>query len=674
HGGRSVEEQILDQSSNNPTREGSSHALDEANQFWKQRSGKDLKVSTPSSTSADAFANNFLSMSFSQLEFAPGDSIGKGRSNKANQEVKLSKTESASEKQSSSIAKEVAILDDDLVRVTTADEKAYYYPPTHDGRLMKSERSDGTYHFIWSENNTLERYVRPDRSYLKFVNDNWVDFTADGKPTGETYATFKISDLQTGQSKEKAGAVTGSDLSLGSLAETALDNCGAAYYSAINAKTWENVGLNALSKFDQDGNALLDLDEIDLAISNSSGQYLSSSEEQFLLSARKNFDFLAAQDKLTGISSNDVTAIAKGLSQKENDTLLSRYKVDANGDQKISAQELINASKRLKTKDEVEAFSKMIEDARAGGGRIPQNYYSTLLTGFGQAPNGLSNIDGVISATQVVADLKNSDQNYILKKTIEKEDIKQAGIGNCPIMSTVLSMTLSEPGREQLKKMVHLRADGFLEVNFPGQEPIVLNQPGMAHFALVTPSSNQLLFAVQTAAGIVNIKTTTNKDIEAIKIPALATDNPEANMRQMSANQLLLGKQAEAVGIDNGNISLSDLDKRMTEIQSNKPIAWTAGTGGRLKASETNRLFKDKDWNALSEADKKVLLQNQQEDPANYPSIEKVISGHAYAIDSYDSRSKTVRLRNPHNGGEHIDIPLSTFRRAFSESGFTPKN
>ncbi len=574
--------------------------------------------------------------------------------------------------------KHVAIVDDDLVKVTLKNEIGYYFPPSRDGRLVKSDRSDGTYHFVWTEDGTLEKYVRPNGSFLKFANNKWQEHNVLGQPTGHSYDTFEVQDLTTGKITAKEGPITSADLSLGATFDQAQDERTSIAYLPVSASTWENVGLIALSKFDKDGNAYLDLDEIDAAINNSAKQYLSSHEEQFLFSARKNFDFLSGGDSQAGISRSDITSVSVGLRGREKEQFLSNHKLDATGDGKISVAELEAASRRLKTKEEVQIVADMIRDAKVVGGYLNETMYAGTVDSFGKDNTGTRQIDKLAYSNDLIARIKSEDaQNSKDSQTvsIEPADIKQAEIGNCPIMASLLGLSLTNLGREHLKRLVSFRDDGKIEVKFPGFRTVVLDRPSASLFAMVTPNSNIAVWALQQAAGIINQETNDDSSIKSIKIPALATNNPEINMRQIGPHQLLLGDvKPQAVGIKDGSTSLLELDKKMSEIQNSNPMIWTIGTGGRLSPDPSNFAFSGSDWNELGEEDRKKLLKQQNENPADYPGIEKLLNGHAYTVEHYNPETKIVRIRNPHDGSAFIEVPLVTFRRAFSEGGYTTVN
>ncbi len=571
--------------------------------------------------------------------------------------------------------KHVAIVDDDLVKVTLKNEIGYYFPPSREGRLVKSDRSDGTYHFVWTDDGTLEKYVRPDGSFLKFSNNKWQDHNALGQPTGRNYETFEVQDLKTGKITAKEGPITSADLSLGATFDQAQDERTSIAYLPVSAAAWENVGLIALSKFDKDGNAYLDLDEIDAAINNSAKQYLSSHDEQFLFSARKNFDFLSGSDSQAGISRSDITSAAVALRWREKEQLLSKYKMDATGDGKISVAELETASRRLKTKAEVQIVADMIRDAKVVGGYLNEAMYAGTIDSFGKDNTGTRQIDKLAYSNELIARIKSEDAQSSKDThtlSIEPADIKQAEIGNCPIMASLLGLSLTDIGREHLKRLVSFRDDGKIEVKFPGFRPVVLDRPNASLFAMVTPSSNIAVWALQQAAGIINQETNDDSSIKSIKIPALTTNNPEKNMRQIGPHQLLLGDvKPQAVGINDGFTSVEELDKRMSEIQNSNPIIWTIGTGGRLNAAQSNFAFSGSNWNDLGQEDRKKLLQQQNENPADYPGIEKLLNGHAYTVERYNPETKIVRIRNPHDGSAFIDVPLATLQRAFSEGGYT---
>lgn len=573
--------------------------------------------------------------------------------------------------------KNVSIVDDDLVKVTLKDEVGYYFPPARDGRLVKSDRSDGTYHFVWAEDGTLEKYVRPNGSFLKFSDNKWSEHDVLGQPTGYSYDTFGVQDLKTGQTTEKKGPVTSADLSLGAAFDQARDERNSVAYLPVSAATWENVGLIALSKFDKDGNAYLDLDEIDAAINNSAKQYISSHEDQFLYTARKNFEFISGRDATSGISRSDISSVSVGLREREKEQCLAKYKADANRDGKITVNELEAASRRLKSKEEVQIFAKMINDAKVAGGNLYSSLYAGTIESFGKDNSGTRQIDNLAGSNDLIAKIKsaaaqNSETPQVV--SIEPADIKQAAIGNCPIMAALLGLSLTNVGKEHLKRLVQFRDDGKIEVRFPGFRTVVLEKPSASLFAMVTPKSNIAVWALQQAAGIINQETNDDSSIKSIKIPALATDSPEVNMRHIGPYQLLLGDvKPQAVGIKGGATSLSDLEKKMSEIQNSNPLIWIVGTGGRLQAFESNAAYHGRDWNYLSEDERKNLLANQNESPTDYPGIEKLVSGHAYTVEHYNPVTKVVRIRNPENGGAFIEIPLATLRRAFSEGGYAVK-
>lgn len=263
----------------------------------------------------------------------------------------------------------------------------------------------------------------------------------------------------------------------------------------------------------------------------------------------------------------------------------------------------------------------------------------------------MNSVDAAMKQTINQTDNLNHDV-YGRNNEISPRAVQQGGIGDCSFLAVLTSMASTESGRESIRSMIKTDGDGYI-VNFPGGESTRVEKPTAAELTLYAGNNGNGIWpaVLEKAYGKV-LSEKHNKDVDA---PQLAADGCE----KYGPLNTLTGEKRCVQSIEPSKMDDERLHNELIAISRNAMLM-TAGTGPNV--------------DAMVQAG---LTPTAERVDANGNPIENSepaqISGfHVYAIEKYDPATKSVFLRNPHDGTQLLKMPLSTYRQAFVAMSSVP--
>jgi|GEM_PF-3600882 len=226
---------------------------------------------------------------------------------------------------------------------------------------------------------------------------------------------------------------------------------------------------------------------------------------------------------------------------------------------------------------------------------------------------------------------------------ITPDAVRQGGVGDCSLIAALVGLSTTKSGREEIRNMIKPEGDGY-HVTFPDGQ----------HVHIATPTDAELnLYAGNTGKGIWPAV------LEKAYATILAGKKGDVLAPQQAADKCeqfdplgTLTKGHERVAVDPSKKTNDELHELLTRPDSNKMVM-TAGSGPNPDAMRSNNVP------CLAyPADARGEIVSGST-PINIAGF------HVYCVDHYDSHSRTVYLRNPHQGSQLLRLPLNTFRQAF---------
>lgn len=228
---------------------------------------------------------------------------------------------------------------------------------------------------------------------------------------------------------------------------------------------------------------------------------------------------------------------------------------------------------------------------------------------------------------------------------ISPNAVQQGGIGDCSFLAVLAGMASTASGRESIRNMIEPDGDGYV-VKFPNGDTTRVEKPTAAELTLYAGNNGNGMWPaiLEKAYGKV-LAEKYNKDVNA---PQLAADGCE----KYGPMNTLTGDRPCVQTVEPSKMNDDELHEALIMMQRSTMVI-TAGTGPNVDA-----MVKDGNQPMAERVD------------ANGNPIEGkepvAISGfHVYSIERYDPESRSVFLRNPHDGTQLLKMPLSTYRQAF---------
>lgn len=256
----------------------------------------------------------------------------------------------------------------------------------------------------------------------------------------------------------------------------------------------------------------------------------------------------------------------------------------------------------------------------------------------------MDSVDLAMKQTVNQADNVNRDL-FGKDNEISPKAVQQGGIGDCSFLAVLAGMASTASGRESIRNMIEPDGDGYV-VKFPNGDTTRVVKPTAAELTLYAGNNGNGMWPaiLEKAYGQV-LSQKYNKDVNA---PQLAADGCE----KYGPMNTLTGDKPCVQTIEPSKMIDEELHEALIMMSRNAMVV-TAGTGPNVDA-----MVKDGNQPMAERVD------------ANGNPIEGkepvAISGfHVYSVERYDPESRSVFLRNPHDGAQLLKVPLSTYRQAF---------
>lgn len=263
----------------------------------------------------------------------------------------------------------------------------------------------------------------------------------------------------------------------------------------------------------------------------------------------------------------------------------------------------------------------------------------------------MDSVDAAMKQTINQTDNLNHDL-YGKNNEISPMAVQQGGVGDCSFLALLASMASTESGRESIRSMIKPDGDSYI-VNFPGGESTRVEKPTAAELTLYAGNNGNGIWpaVLEKAYG----KVLSEKHSKDVVAPQLAADGCE----KYGPLNTLTGEKRCVQSIEPSKMDDEQLHNELISMSRNAMLM-TAGTGPNV--------------DAMVQAG--VTPTAERVDASGTP-IERSepvqISGfHVYAIEKYDRASKSVFLRNPHDGRQLLKMPLSIYRQAFVAMSSVP--
>lgn len=256
----------------------------------------------------------------------------------------------------------------------------------------------------------------------------------------------------------------------------------------------------------------------------------------------------------------------------------------------------------------------------------------------------MDSVDGAFKQTINQFDNVNQDL-FGPNCEISPKAVQQGGVGDCSFLAILAGMASTKSGRESISKMIKPDGDGYI-VNFPNGESTRVEKPTPAELTLYAGNNgNGIWPAVLEKAYGQLLAAKHNKDVNA---PQLAADGCEkfGPLNTMTSEQpCVLSVEPSKMDDEKLHVELSTMSRSSMVI--------TAGTGPNVD---------------VMVAAKNTPMAEQVDDQGN-PIAGKdplaIVGHHVYSIEKYDPETRSVYLRNPHDGTQLLKMPLSVYRQAF---------
>jgi len=289
--------------------------------------------------------------------------------------------------------------------------------------------------------------------------------------------------------------------------------------------------------------------------------------------------------------------------------------------------ESIVFSKSLTVKD-IDAFCNMAKDS-------DRTVSQTEL---------MNSVDGAMKITINQADNVNHDL-FGKDNEISPKAVQQGGIGDCSFLAVLASMASTAAGREAIRGMIKSDGDAYI-VSFPNGDTTRVQKPTAAELTLYAGNNGNGMWPaiLEKAYGQI-LAEKYKKDVNA---PQLAADGCE----KYGPMNTLTGEKPCIQTVEPCKMTDDELHDALV-LMSRKPMVITAGTGPNV--------------DAMVKAGNQPMAERVDANGNPIEGKEPVaISGfHVYSIERYDPESRSVFLRNPHDGTQLLKMPLSTYRQAF---------
>ena len=261
----------------------------------------------------------------------------------------------------------------------------------------------------------------------------------------------------------------------------------------------------------------------------------------------------------------------------------------------------------------------------------------------------------VVNLQDMVQDLQQANakqfQHLLFPSGLDKLHLQQQNVGDCYLLSSLYALSRNKKGRDAIRKMISLNANGDFEV--------------MINKQLITIKPTELLGQMTTQSGKQVFARSVNSD-PGIKIIERAYARYEKQFGKLSGGTTR-PKNVSMITV-NGGFGNQTIEALVGFQKANSIGLFGQDTLSRqgLQGHNIASILQ-----SLPQSDHIFIARTGPQNPGGRKYMDaahRFIRKHAYAIDSVDFSNGTIKVVNPHDTMHKVyDITFDEFSKYFSE-------